>query len=218
MWRTRALMALVCGLRGGESLPRPLPGRPQTSSTCATRLASLAHSFRPRHAPAPGSGREESAAAYVSTSQAESSETRSGTPWTTKPYRPGSLTYALVFRGSTGFPGKRLPVVAGSRRRRSLPRAGQGAPCGGAPQRQASHCRVSRRQRGQSQRGARPSTGDFPRGDPCGSLRPDPHARLTKNIREAAGILQISLLDHVIVGSPSPDRQPYFSFREAGLL
>jgi DNA repair protein RadC len=52
---------------------------------------------------------------------------------------------------------------------------------------------------------------------------PDPtpseaDCRLTTNIREAAGILQINLLDHVIVGSPSADRQPYFSFRETGLL
>jgi DNA repair protein RadC len=56
---------------------------------------------------------------------------------------------------------------------------------------------------------------NHPSGDPTPS---EADRRLTKNIREAAGILQISLLDHVIVGSPSPDRQPYFSFREAGLL
>jgi DNA repair protein RadC len=56
---------------------------------------------------------------------------------------------------------------------------------------------------------------NHPSGDPTPS---EADRRLTKNIREAAGVLQISLLDHVIVGSPSPDRQPYFSFREAGLL
>ena len=56
---------------------------------------------------------------------------------------------------------------------------------------------------------------NHPSGDPTPS---EADRRLTKNIREAAGILQINLLDHVIVGSPGAVRQPYFSFREAGLL
>jgi DNA repair protein RadC len=56
---------------------------------------------------------------------------------------------------------------------------------------------------------------NHPSGDPTPS---EADRRLTRNIREAAGILQLNLLDHVIVGSPRPDRQPYFSFREAGLL
>ena len=60
-WRTRAWIALVCILRGGESLPRP-SGRTQTSSPFPTGLASRAHSPRPRPAPLPGSGRDESAA------------------------------------------------------------------------------------------------------------------------------------------------------------
>lgn len=50
---------------------------------------------------------------------------------------------------------------------------------------------------------------------------PDPSdadRHLTANLRDGAGILQIRLLDHVVIGSPSPDRPPFFSFRSAGLL
>ena len=60
-WRTRALIALVCRLRGGESWPRPASGGLQTSAVIPTGLAAPAHSFRPRPAPTPGSGRSESA-------------------------------------------------------------------------------------------------------------------------------------------------------------
>ena len=35
---------------------------------------------------------------------------------------------------------------------------------------------------------------------------------------EAAELLQIKLLDHVIIGSPADGRAPYFSFKEAGAL
>ena len=56
---------------------------------------------------------------------------------------------------------------------------------------------------------------NHPSGDPSPS---DADRRLTKNIREAAGILQINLLDHVIVGSPDIGGPAYFSFREAGIL
>ena len=35
---------------------------------------------------------------------------------------------------------------------------------------------------------------------------------------EAAELLQIKLLDHVIIGSPGEGRAPYFSFKEAGVL
>jgi len=42
--------------------------------------------------------------------------------------------------------------------------------------------------------------------------------RLTRRIAEAARILQINFLDHVIVGQPMGDRQGYFSFKEAGIL
>ena len=56
---------------------------------------------------------------------------------------------------------------------------------------------------------------NHPSGDPSPS---DADRRLTKNIREAASILQINLLDHVIVGSPGMGRPAYFSFREVGIL
>ncbi|MCB1065440.1 MAG: DNA repair protein RadC [Verrucomicrobiae bacterium] len=43
---------------------------------------------------------------------------------------------------------------------------------------------------------------------------------LTRQLRDAAGLLKIEMHDHVIVGSPSDrvDSQPYFSFRESGLI
>jgi DNA repair protein RadC len=56
---------------------------------------------------------------------------------------------------------------------------------------------------------------NHPSGDPSPS---DADRRLTKNIREAASILQINLLDHVIVGSPGMGRPAHFSFREMGIL
>ena len=63
-WHTLAhlrLIAPICilpsGRAGGESLPRPPSERLQKSATLPTRLASPAHSFRPRPSPrhpAPG--------------------------------------------------------------------------------------------------------------------------------------------------------------------
>jgi len=50
---------------------------------------------------------------------------------------------------------------------------------------------------------------------------PDPSdadRRLTATLRDAAGLLQINLLDHVIIGAPAPDRLPFYSFRNAGVL
>ena len=41
---------------------------------------------------------------------------------------------------------------------------------------------------------------------------------ITRRLNEAATLLQIRLIDHVIVGEPAPCRCPYFSFREAGLI
>ena len=52
-------------------------------------------------------------------------------------------------------------------------------------------------------------------GDPRPS-EADP--RLTRRISEAARVLQIQLLDHVIVGQPMNGRQGYFSFEEAGMI
>jgi DNA repair protein RadC len=42
--------------------------------------------------------------------------------------------------------------------------------------------------------------------------------RLTRRIAEAARILQINFLDHVIVGQPFDGQPGYFSFKEAGIL
>ena len=41
---------------------------------------------------------------------------------------------------------------------------------------------------------------------------------LTRRLAEAAELLQIKLLDHVIIGAPSEDNPGYFSFKEAGVL
>jgi len=54
---------------------------------------------------------------------------------------------------------------------------------------------------------------------PSGDVSPsEADTRLTRRIAEAAKILQIQLLDHVIVGQPLADRQGYFSFKEAGVI
>jgi DNA repair protein RadC len=56
---------------------------------------------------------------------------------------------------------------------------------------------------------------NHPSGDPSPSQ--SDHS-LTRRLAEAAELLQIKLLDHIIIGSPADGRQPYFSFREAGVL
>lgn len=56
---------------------------------------------------------------------------------------------------------------------------------------------------------------NHPSGDPSPS-RAD--RELTRRIAGAADLLQVKLLDHVIIGSPSDHHAPYFSFQEAGLL
>jgi len=56
---------------------------------------------------------------------------------------------------------------------------------------------------------------NHPSGDPSPSQ--SDHS-LTRRLAEAAELLQIKLLDHVIIGGPAEGRQPYFSFREAGVL
>ena len=54
---------------------------------------------------------------------------------------------------------------------------------------------------------------------PSGDPRPSQaDLSLTKNLREGASVLQISFLDHVIVGRAGFSFPPYFSFRDAGLL
>jgi DNA repair protein RadC len=56
---------------------------------------------------------------------------------------------------------------------------------------------------------------NHPSGDPAPS---DVDLRLTRRIAECARMLQIQFLDHLVIGSPQPDRPGYFSFKEAGIL
>lgn len=56
---------------------------------------------------------------------------------------------------------------------------------------------------------------NHPSGDPSPSQAD--HS-LTRRLREAAELLQIKLLDHLIIGAPAEGRLPYFSFKEMGIL
>jgi DNA repair protein RadC len=56
---------------------------------------------------------------------------------------------------------------------------------------------------------------NHPSGDPTPSQAD--HA-LTRRLREAAELLQIKLLDHIIIGAPAERQLPYFSFKEMGVL
>jgi DNA repair protein RadC len=56
---------------------------------------------------------------------------------------------------------------------------------------------------------------NHPSGDPSPS---EADLRLTRRLVEAARILQVTLLDHVIIGLPLPGRSGYFSFKEAGVI
>ena len=56
---------------------------------------------------------------------------------------------------------------------------------------------------------------NHPSGDPTPSQAD--HS-LTRRLAEAAELLQIKLLDHIIIGAPAEGRLPYFSFKEAGVL
>ncbi|BCX46428.1 DNA repair protein radC [Haloferula helveola] len=56
---------------------------------------------------------------------------------------------------------------------------------------------------------------NHPSGDPSPSSA---DIRFTRSIAEAAKLMEIRLIDHVIIGRPSPGRDPYFSFREGGIL
>lgn len=56
---------------------------------------------------------------------------------------------------------------------------------------------------------------NHPSGDPTPSQADN---TLTRRLAEAANLLQIRLLDHVILGSADNDRRPWFSFREAGII
>ena len=56
---------------------------------------------------------------------------------------------------------------------------------------------------------------NHPSGDPTPSQAD--HS-LTRRLGEAAELLQIKLLDHIIIGAPAEGRESYFSFKEAGVL
>jgi len=56
---------------------------------------------------------------------------------------------------------------------------------------------------------------NHPSGDPTPST--SDHT-LTRRLHEAALLLQINLLDHVIIGSGDNGRLPWFSFRQAGVI
>ena len=56
---------------------------------------------------------------------------------------------------------------------------------------------------------------NHPSGDPAPSQADN---RLTRQLGDAAKLLQINFLDHIIIGLPDGGRVPYFSFREAGML
>ncbi len=56
---------------------------------------------------------------------------------------------------------------------------------------------------------------NHPSGDPTPS-NADLH--VTRRLIEAAQLMQVKFLDHIIIGRPSPSREAYYSFREAGIV
>ncbi|MBX7209270.1 MAG: DNA repair protein RadC [Verrucomicrobiaceae bacterium] len=57
---------------------------------------------------------------------------------------------------------------------------------------------------------------NHPSGDPAPS---DADVRMTRSLRDAAALLKIELVDHIIIGSPGGGRTSHwFSFKEAGML
>ena len=56
---------------------------------------------------------------------------------------------------------------------------------------------------------------NHPSGDPSPSRADEV---VTRRMVEAAGIMQVKFLDHIVIGKPGVGRPPYFSFREAGLI
>jgi DNA repair protein RadC len=55
---------------------------------------------------------------------------------------------------------------------------------------------------------------NHPSGNPSPS---EADTRLTLRLSEGSRLLQIQMLDHVIVGTPTGGRAGYFSFKEAGV-
>ncbi len=56
---------------------------------------------------------------------------------------------------------------------------------------------------------------NHPSGDPTPS---EADRRLTRNLREAAEVMKVQFFDHIVIGTPAERAQPYFSFREAGMI
>jgi DNA repair protein RadC len=56
---------------------------------------------------------------------------------------------------------------------------------------------------------------NHPSGDPSPSRADE---RVTKALIDASEFMQISMLDHLIIGRSAEGRAPYFSFREAGIV
>jgi DNA repair protein RadC len=56
---------------------------------------------------------------------------------------------------------------------------------------------------------------NHPSGDPTPS-RAD--RSLTRTLHEAAQLMDINLMDHIIIGAPGEGRDGYYSFKENGLL
>ena len=56
---------------------------------------------------------------------------------------------------------------------------------------------------------------NHPAGDPSPSAA---DRTFTRRLREASEIMQITFVDHIIIGLPSPAHAGYFSFRENGML
>ncbi len=56
---------------------------------------------------------------------------------------------------------------------------------------------------------------NHPSGDPSPSRSDE---STTRRVVEAANLMQVRFIDHIIIGKPSPGRSAYYSFREAGLI
>ena len=56
---------------------------------------------------------------------------------------------------------------------------------------------------------------NHPSGDPSPSRADE---LFTRRMSDAAELLQLRFLDHIIIGRPDAGREPYYSFREAGVL
>jgi DNA repair protein RadC len=56
---------------------------------------------------------------------------------------------------------------------------------------------------------------NHPSGDPTPSQADH---RVTRNLKDAANLMQINFIDHVIAGTENGTRVPYFSFKEAGIV